>query len=553
MKARSASRVASSAGLLIAAIFLSLQILLGYSSVVEPDSVRMSYGLAHAIRSGEGLGARDLYGRAVSFGYYALFLVMPRGLLSDPARLSLLMNWLSMLSVAGSFVPLVLWMSRLWGPAMAVAAAVLLATSPVLLEIGGYGHPAGPAFLCSNLALAFFLCGFAPRATGGWWSLAAAVVAALAAAILRATSMVLLPLLPLLGIMIARDTALVTRRAANLRIVGGGVLVAVVTIGTFLALQSKVMAIAPERMVPVPGSTLEGAVSAGALLKEHLAPIGARPFLKGVVAWATGLGPLLLVLGGIGVLTAIRRRDWAFSFAAWAVLVPSLILWLPNPTPSRHFHSTFLVLVPAALIWIRVRFGSDRFALVAVLLVVLNIASMAMLRPAIVASYNFAFAKVLPHRVSTRVPLGDPITNRIWVRRRVDLELAYARQLASTAERRVLVFGSPVALRLLYEIVTRSPDYILDYEYRHGAVIVRAVTAVTEYWIYEYVGGESPPPAAVMAGMAAAGECRDCAVAIVPCDRPVSGAAEVPPGYREFAFSTPPAMWQSPPWLPGRQ
>jgi hypothetical protein len=515
--------------LLLALSFLLLELALRHSALVEPDSVHMGYGIANAIRSGEGLAARDLYGRGVSFGYHLLF-IHGFPLLGAPlSALPLHMNWLNMVSMAAAFVPLVLWMSRLWGRGVALAAAGLLAATPVLFELGGSGHPSGPAFLCLNTALLLYLAalGSGPRRRAVLLAGAAAV--AFACAALRGTALLAFVLFPFLGLYAPRPAG--EERRARRQAVAAGLAVGLVAALAFLVAQEAALAVAP-------------AGRRGALeqLGAHLAtPLDGRAILKGLAVWATGMGPLLLAAGWVGLAHAWRRHR-AFAWAALALLVPSLVLWFPNPTPSRHFHLTYLVLAPAAVLWLRAWAGR-RFGLAAVLLLALNIASMAAAYPLVLRHYRFSYVQILPRRTSTRVPLGDPATNRIWVRRRVALEERQASELALTAEPRVLVLGSAAALRLIFHVVSESPRYRLYYQVRHGAPMIDLATPGTSYAIYEYAGGPYPTPAALMRDIAAAGEFRDHIVAVIPVDRPVRDAPDVPPGYTGYQFAPLLGFW----------
>jgi 4-amino-4-deoxy-L-arabinose transferase-like glycosyltransferase len=524
-------RGALRAGLLVAAAFLLLELALCHRALVEPDSVHMSYGIAHAIRSGEGLAARDLYGRSISFGYYLLFIWLYPHLGVALSALPITMNVLNMFCVAAAFVPLVWWMSRLWGRGVALAAAGLLATTPVLFELGGAGHPSGPAFLFVNVALALFLAASAPGARRRLVLLAGATAAAFLAASFRGTAIFSFVLFPFLGLLPWRAPRQSTEPARDRSVVLAGLGVGLVATLGFLVAQRIVKDMAPAGQ--------RGILTQ--LLAHVTAPLGVRGTMKGLAVWATGVGPLLLSLGWIGIVGAFRRRDRALGWAALALLVPSLVLWFPNPTPSRHFHLTYLVLVPAAVLWLRSRF-ERRFARAAILLLVLNLGSMAAVYPIIVRHYRFTFVKVLPRRTSTRVPLGDPVTNRIWLRRRVALEEAAAGQLAAASEPRLLVLGSPVSLRLVFHIVSGSSTYRLDYPTRHGAAMIDANTRETSYAIYDYAGSDVTP-AELMQRIAAAGEFRDYAVAVIPVDLPVDGAAEPPPGYQRHEFASLPALW----------
>jgi hypothetical protein len=530
------------AGILIAGVFLTLELVLRHAALVEPDSVRMSYGIAHAIRSGEGLAARDLYGRAVSFGYYALFVRCFPALGAELSALPALMNALNVFCVSAAFIPLVLWMSRLWGRGVAVFSAVLLATAPVIYELGGAGHPSGPAFFLLNTALAIFLV--QDRRDGpAFWRIALATAVLFAGATLRATVLLAAPLFPLLGLASRRSAPAAAPAGRPGRVVAAGVAVGVVAALGFLVLQGQVMELAPPRIIAGEGEAAPARIGPVSLLVEHLRTAASGPALaKGFVVSALGVGPLVFVLGWIGIAAAFGRREWALASAAALLLLTNLALWAPHPTPSRHFHQTYLMLVPAAVLWLRSLMRPRHRIRAAAALVALNLLSMAVAYPVIAAKYRFAFVKILPRRTSTRVPMGDPYTNRFWVRRRVAIEVAEARELAAAAEPRLLVFGSPVSLRLLFEITSGSPSYELGYERRYGAVLITAETPQTDYLIHEFAGGKNLPPGELMERIAAAGDLKDFAIAVAPADRLVASEVIVPEGYRRFALQPLPEL-----------
>ena len=518
-------------GLLFALGFLLFQLPFLYrEGLVEADSVRVSYGIAHAIRSGEGLAARDMYGRTFSFGYYWLFITLYPLLFKSLVPLVGCMNGLSLVCVSASFLPLYLWMNLLWGRAVAVAAAALLATTPVVFELGGAGHPEGPAFLALNIALALFLHAQAPEARRRGVKVALAAAIAFLAAILRADVLLGFPLFPLLAPIAAGP-------GSRGRGLAAGALVAFLAAAGFFAAQAAVVLAVPPRVTPIPGGTFTGKLGILTFLAEYWAIAKqVRSLTKGIAVWATGLGPVLLAMGFLGTVAAFRRPR-GFAWAALAILVVNGGFWLPDPTPSRHLLMTFLVLVPAAVLWVRDHVPPARFAAAVAVLLALNLASMAAAYPVVVRSYPFRYVSLLPRRVNTWVPMGDPISNRIWTRRQVRLETVEARQMAASGEPRLLVLGSFVTVRLLYEIYAFSPAYEISYVWRHGAFLAHAITPETEYLIYDYAAEPTQiTPREFVERIAEASDLKDFAIAIVPSDQPVVGAAEVPSGYRAFEF-----------------
>jgi 4-amino-4-deoxy-L-arabinose transferase-like glycosyltransferase len=501
-------------------------------AVVEADSVRVGYGIIHGAHTEQYFRARDLYGRSFSFGYYALFWAIFPRLYPSFIALGAAMNALSLLTTALALIVFHRWVKRLLGARVALGSLLLMAATPVVFELGGYGHPEGPAFLALNLAIWGLVRAFARDRRRPAW-LAGAALLAWVAATLRADVLLAFPSFPFLAAAAAGSNR-------RFRALAAGTLVAAAAALAYFAVQSAVLALAPARVLPVPGGHFSGQPGMLRMLVEYwrnATSVGA--LLKGAAGWITGLGPVLLALGAIGLLPLLRHREErSFGLAALAMILPSAIFWLPNPTPSRHLLLTFLGLTPAAVYWLAERFPGRRFALTVGLTLALNLIAMDAVRPVIVRNYRFAFVNLLPRRVNLWVPMGNPIAARVWARRQVRLELEETRQLLTTIEPRVFVFGGWVAVRLIHALYARG-DYQVAYEWRHESFMYHVTTPRTEYVIYDYAGPPSMPPAELMARIAAAGDYRNFAFAIVPSDQPVTGAASIPAGYRELSIALP--------------
>jgi len=420
----------------------------------------------------------------------------------------------------------------LWGGRTALAALIFVAATPVVFELGGYGHPEGPAFLALNLGIWSLIRAVRPEARNPALGLVAATFLLWAGATLRADVLLAFPALPFLGA--AGGEPGRRRRAFAIGLLTTGAAAA-----AFFAVQTAVLALAPPRTLPVPGETFTGTLGMAPMLIEYWkGATSVRALAKGLAVWITGLGPVLLALGALGVSALFRKGNPSLGLAALAFILPSALFWLPNPTPSRHLLLTFLGLVPAAADWLQARFSGRRFGLAVVIVLGLNLVAMDLIRPFIIRNYQFAFVSLLPQRVNLWVPMGNPIAARVWARRQVELELDETRQLLETGEPRVFVFGGWVALRLIHELYARG-DYQVAHEWRHDGFMVHVTTPKTEYVIYDYGGPPSLPPAELMERIAKAGDYRDFALAIVPSDQPVVGAASVPAGYRELPITLP--------------
>lgn len=520
-------------GLFLAGLFFLVGLVFIYrEAVAEPDSVCVAFGIVQAISTGEGLGTRDLYGLSFSFGYYLLFLTLYPRLVAGFGPLPIVMNGLNLVATSLALLFAFLWMRELWGRRIALAAAALLATTPVFFELGGYGHPEGPAFLLLNIAIFLAWRGLRRDARHARLLLTAAALAAFLATTMRADVLFAFPLFPLLA-----PVAAGAGRGRRAFLIGAAI-AAAATVAFFLA-QRVAVAQMPPRIVPVVGSAFSGEVRPLDVFLEYWRIAKeTRSIAKGIAVWATGHGPLALLVGLAAVLAlAVRRAHRGFALAALGVLVPNAVFWLPDPTPSRHLIMTFLVLAPAAMIWLAPLVGARRFPAAVALLVVLNLVAMDLAYPVVVGSYNFKFVSPLPRRTNLRVPMGNPITNRIWARRLVRLEVAQARELAASDEKRLFVLGGFVSLRLIYELYASGP-HAVEYLWWHDSFFHKVTTPRAEYLIYDYGGPPQVTPAELVARMSAAGELTGWTIAVVPSDRPVAGAAQVPPGHRAFVWKT---------------
>ena len=511
--------------------FVLLELALAYpGAVIEADSVRVGYGIINGFTTKLYFAARDLYGRSFSYGYYALFWALYSRLFAGFESLGAVMNALNLISTAGALWAFHRWVKALFGNSIALASLVLMAATPVVFELGGYGHPEGPAFLALNLAILSLVRG----AQGGPRTLLHHLAVAawgFAAAALRADVLLAYPALPFLAGAAAPPGK--RRRAFVL----AGVLVGI-AIGAFFAAQSWVVAVTPARMMPVPDSPLTGKVGMVGILIEYWrvgTSIGA--LTKGLAVWLTGLGPVVLGLGFLAVLASLWRADRRFGLAALVMILPSAVFWITNPTPSRHLLLTFLALVPAAVLWLKAVAGR-RFALAVLVVLGLNLLSMDAIAPILVRNYHWYFVNLLPRRVNLWVPMGNPITARIWARRQLELELDETRQLADTSEPKVFVCGAWVSMRLVHELYARG-DYQVEYEWRHESFLYHITTPKTEYLIYDYGGPPSVSSKQLLERVAAAGDYRDFAIAIAPSDQPIDEPARVPAGYRELPIVLP--------------
>ena len=335
-------------------------------AVGEIDVAWMIAGVLHGTLAHAPFTGPLHYGESFSFGYYALLYLLPPQVRADPAALAQAVNAIGLVSITAALPLAWRYLVRLMDEQAAAFAVAVFFFSPLVLHASGSGHPLLLAFA---LALAGALAlGRAPIAG------IALVAAALA---VRAEVALLLPFFAL-------AEAPLVRRSLQL----GAALV------LFFALQ---------RLFVLPAQAGPGSI---------------LTFIAGYYDWRLlPRGAALIVLGaGIATsaaaaLALVARRGAPLgrggSLALAALVLPSLLAWLPNPQPARHF---FIVVLGMA-IFLAWRVSSalpDRraLALVAVALIVANQALAEAAYPLMVRWYDWAHPATQARRSVYWAPLG---------------------------------------------------------------------------------------------------------------------------------------------------
>jgi hypothetical protein len=163
------------AGLFFLIFIIYISIFQYHGVFGETDLFRAMIGVIDGAVTGTGYGSELHYGRDFSFGYYgALYAFIPNATLRDPGKLIKLINDIGYYSIIiGTFF---FWLSVLlvYGARAAFAALALYAFSPLILEMGTWGHQMllAMAFLWAAAA-----CLFWPLA--GWRAFLVATAGAL--------------------------------------------------------------------------------------------------------------------------------------------------------------------------------------------------------------------------------------------------------------------------------------------------------------------------------------------------------------------------------------
>lgn len=315
----------------------------------EADLYRVMVGILDGAETGERLGSVLHYDRAFGFGYLAaIYAFASPAALHDPDALMTLINEIGFWSVLLALVCFWLSSRLIYGPRVAVAALVVFAFSPMMMELGTSGHQSMPMFALLNAAA---ICLFVPAA--GWraavlWTLAAVLL--FAGLLTRGEIFLAFPWLVLSRI----DT-----RSAGRFFRSGAIrsLPPITALVAFYILQQNLV-----------GTGMGNTVGHYFSMFYTWSAV-----VPGFVYMAVGCGLLTAI---VGVLAAVRigwaaiheRHHEAVSGLAGflgplALIVVPMLFFVPNPMPTRHFMLTLAGFSLLIGVWIA---GLPRIRLAAV-------------------------------------------------------------------------------------------------------------------------------------------------------------------------------------------
>jgi hypothetical protein len=363
-----------------------------YRDVVgEPDLERVALALLYGTTTGLREAAGFHYDLRVSFGYYAaLYHLLPRAVLLDPARLIAAMNHIGYACAVATVAFLALYAGRVFGRRAAFAACMLFGLSPVFLDLGTSGHPQLPAMALWLLGawLLTFIC---DTRVGRWGRVAAgaaAFVVTVAALTVRIDVALAFPFVTVAGPREEISSARTWLRAGAIRLA-----VLAGALALFMAVQLRWYA---------------GSGGNAGFVKAFFAEfykLGMLP--KGLVVFTLATGIASLACAAVMVcVPSARRVQPLHGLAIVFLAAPSLAFWLPNPTPARHMLfatlavALFIALALAA--WAR----PGQLIALAVLLPLANQACAEATHGLIVRHYDWAYPKLVARRATDSVPVG---------------------------------------------------------------------------------------------------------------------------------------------------
>ncbi|MGC1386704.1 MAG: hypothetical protein WA807_01715 [Steroidobacteraceae bacterium] len=445
---------------------------LAYAMVVVPfiyrntlgeiDLSQMAFAIIHGQATGLGEAAGYHYGYPISFGYYYfIYNVAPNTVLLSSTQLIAFMNVLGCCSAIVAVALLGLYLCRLYDARVALVTTLLFAFSPMYLELGTYGHPELPAFCL--LLLGAYLLTFA---TGNKTSTAHRAVAAASAmaAILAALCVRSDVLLALPFLAIARRGKSDTIRAYVQDMLPRVVPIIAAALGFFVL----------QRIILTSFGT-----SGHTELMQYLASaddLGATKKALVIIVFGTGIASVILCAFVI-VMRRLRPLGIVDALAIGSMVLLSVVLWLPNPAPARHFLFVSLAVALVIGLGFAQRASLSLLLAVGILTPAANQALAELFYPAVIAKYDWAYYRPPTERRATRaVPMGffvrDHRANQMNFTRLRNEGIALAQ--ACDSQRRALVFADEPYYYLMALAERDSTLQLNTVEPELGARVVHA-------------------------------------------------------------------------------
>ena len=359
--------------------------------VGEPDLERMVMGVIYGASSGLHEAAGFHYNLQVSFGYYAaLYHLLPQSVLLNSTALIAVINFIGYASALCCVALVALYVERLFGVIVAVTASVLFGFCPVFLDMGTSGHPQVPA-LALLLLGAWLLTYLTDRSVRDAYR-AAAGIGACAALFAGLTLRVDLVLAFPFVVLVAADRELSAREdwlnAATLRVAA--------LIPAFVA------CIAIQQLYYRDPGGNSGFIASffTTFYKPDTIPRGLS-----VVVLCTGVASMVAFLWLV-VARGARALPLINVIAILALVLPSLVFWLPNSTPGRHLILVTLG-VTLTLALLLGRSARPQWAIpAAALLAISNQAIAEVSHNTLEQHYSWTYQKLTARRATQSVPMG---------------------------------------------------------------------------------------------------------------------------------------------------
>lgn len=438
-------------------------------TLAEEDLIRMMNALIYgSVSNDSSMTDFRPYGITFSFGWYQLFqAITPEAWLRNPAQLALLINGFGVVSGFLCTVCCTLYLQALYGRNVAVISALLFFLSPVMLPVIFSGHPLIGAAAC--LFLAGWLLTFTEPQNGeGWAKWCYFLVALMLLTFglsLRAEIVLAFPFV-WIALKNPGDSWQSFWKYYSVR----GLIFALAFLG-FLLMQRGYLP-------PVEGSTFVLA----AFIDEFLS---LSKTVRGVIVLVLGLGVATLMSLSVALWRGGVERLEIYLF--FALAIPALLLFLPNPQPARHFFFPVLAVCWLAGIAIN-RWQSSWLPSLGIALatVVLNQGLLEFAHPYIVARANYVqnYPSLTERRFTPSAPSGAFIPDQIATQINDEAERQEAIVLAKNAPDHLVILADHNNSMLGY-LLAAYPDLRSDYGESNGIPFIRLQSATKTVVVME--------------------------------------------------------------------
>jgi hypothetical protein len=379
--------------------FLVMAVLLsawtfGYRTTLsEPDIVRVLAGFIYGTTTGGETSAGQSYGAAFSFGYYQLmYSILPLSVFANADSLAVALNVVSWPFAAIFVISLAALSLELMDEKSAAFSTIAFILSPVSLPFMISGHPM--VFACAFMFTGIYSLLVAAR-TASWIGFFAYVATAIllltTALCMRGETLLAFPFVG--SAFVASDKIgkpLAVRRSACV------VAALAISVAAFFYLQQPFV---------------ENDGGAGGTLMRFLEKFVSLDRVgRGLVVIVLGLGVGTTILFVVSLVlrgrVVLKERTRLFICIS-ALIVPSLLFWLPNSQPARHLILPILGIYMLCGLCISSYIGSLKSAILSTLLLSAGNQALAeMAHPFIVAKYQWTYESKVQRRATQQLPLG---------------------------------------------------------------------------------------------------------------------------------------------------
>ena len=423
----------------------------------EPDLERMALAWVYGASSGLQADAGYHYNYLVSFGYYqGLYHLLPHAVLVSSSALIGVINYVGFASAVIAVAMLGLYLARLFGASRAFLACVLFAFSPVFLDLGTSGHPQLPGFavLLSGGWLLSFLDdpGFGVRQRV--MVAACSFVIFFVAMTIRADVALAFPFMTLMGRPDASRSEWLRASAGRLLVMGSACVL-------WLAIVSS-------------GGDHGTAAGQGFVASFFEQFYKLRTVPKGLAMFVLCMGVATLSSLAALLFSHASRQLSRLHLVAIALLaLPTLLFWLPNPTPGRHMLLAYVAAaILAALLLSRYVRPPQAVAAVAALVLANQVIAEVAHGP-MVRHYDWTYPLLTSRRATDSVPLGAFPLDHAAKQESFALLRVEGRDFARACSGKVLVISEEPYVMMM-SLIERDPSVRLSTLHVGASTVYRA-------------------------------------------------------------------------------